>query len=88
MIPIVNLTPVGKYADNSPQYSFHCSLPTRSVRQLKDGFPTKEEAKAHAEKCRVKYEQDTWPGGMFEFIGVVQEGGKFFPVVNSYYSNS
>lgn len=84
----VSLVPTDRYADGSPVYGFHTSFPTRGVRALPETHATKLAAQAAGLDHVSRYERDNWPGGMGQFIGVVASGGRWAPVVNTYYSNS
>lgn len=86
-VPILNLTPIGKFADNSPFYNFHNPFPG-AARTLEEVFQTAEDAFDHGHKYCRNYETESFPGGMGVCLGVVACQGGYQAVVSTYYSFS
>lgn len=85
-IRVLNVTPLGHYANGQPYFEFGCSFPNVDV--LEAPFPTKEEAYADARKwCHTYREADEF-GNMACVLGVTEKNGKFHGVVNYYHSPS
>ena len=89
-IQVLDLTPVGRYANGSPVFKgFHTSFPTRNVRAVGDELATPEEAFATARQVVADYEKADTYGNMGEALGVIElPGGKYRGVVNTYHSNT
>jgi hypothetical protein len=88
IVPILDITPVGRYADGSPIYRFHTSFPTRAVRAAGDICPTPEEAIEHGREIVQRYERADPYGNMGEVLGVTEVGDGYRPVINTYHSNT
>lgn len=86
MIEILDMKPLGHYANGQPYYRFGCSFP--HVKALETGHETKESAWADARKWAVEYEKADVFGNMACALGVTEKDGKFFGVVNFYHSNT
>jgi hypothetical protein len=86
---ILDLTPVGRYADGDPRYRFHTSYPGRGVRALPETFDTPEAAHAHGVEVVREYERADPYGNMGEVLGVtLSDEGKYRAVINTYHSNT
>ncbi len=98
VIPILDLTPIGRYADGSPRYRFSTSFPTSGVRAVGPAQPTPEHAYRVGKAILAAYEARDPLGNMGEVLGVVSvrtdgwaispEGAAFRGVVNLYHSNT
>lgn len=88
-IQILDLTPLGRYADGTPYYNFHNPFPGKP-RTLPKVFATPQEAIEHGRKYVIDYERNYFPGGMGACLGVVPypDGFGYQAVINTYYSNS
>jgi hypothetical protein len=91
-IEILDLKPMGHYADSSPIYRFHTAFPSKGVRECGEYCETPEEAYEQGRKTVALYLRTNWPGGMGEVLGVVRYTVSGLPryraVINTYYSNS
>jgi len=84
---ILNLTPIGKYANNSPAYNFHNPFPG-PVRTLDKVFDSTDSAYEYGRDYIRNYERTNFPGGMGVCLGVVACQGGYQAVINTYYSFS
>lgn len=87
-VEIIKLEPRGRYADGSPIYNFHVPFSSGRVRALDQDFATVEEAASYGKDRVAHYESTHYPGGMGCVLGVVENNGKYRPVINTYYSHS
>lgn len=88
-VKILDLTPVSRYMDGSPVYSFHTSFPSRGVRKLGAKHPTPDGAFEQGQGYVADFRRSSYPGGMGEVLGVVKsEDGQYHAVINTYYSFS
>lgn len=87
-VNILDLTPVGRYADGSYFYNFHNPFPSSGLEKLPTKFINPEEAFAHGKKYIIQYERDTFPGGMGACLGVVECDGGYQAVISTCYSFS
>jgi hypothetical protein len=85
---ILDLTPVGRYADGSYFYKFHNPFPSSGFTKLPENFNTPEEAFEHGKTYVANYERNTFPGGMGECLGVVNDNDSYQAVIATYYSNT
>lgn len=85
---VIKLEPRGKYVDGTPFYDFHVPFGSGKIRALENSFPTIEEAEKDGKDYIANYERRSFPGGMGCVLGVVDNGGSYKAVVNTYYSNS
>ena len=88
-IKILDLKPVGRYADGRPYYNFHNPFPG-SAKNLPEVFNSPEEAFNHGKKYVTDYERSFFPGGMGACLGVTNSsnGIGYQAVISTYYSNS
>lgn len=86
-IEILDLKPLGHYADGTLYYKFHNPFPGKPIT-LPEIFATPQEARDHGKKYVLEYEQRSFPGGMGAFLGIIQNDIGYQAVINTYYSNS
>lgn len=84
----LDLTPVGRYANGEPYYSFHTSFPSRNVRALDGVYSTPEIAYREAQAVVRRYEMADQYGNMGEVLGVVRDPNGWRGVINTYHSNT
>jgi hypothetical protein len=88
-ISVLDLKPVGRFADGSPIYRFSVGFPTRGVQEVGPAFATPQEAYAHGGVELRKYEAADPMGNMGAVLGVTEvEGGGFRAVIVTYHSNT
>jgi hypothetical protein len=85
---ILNMTPIGRYADGSPRYLFSTSFPSQGVRQVGGVHATPEAARAEGQAVLRAYERQDVHGNMGEVCGVVAVSGGYRAVINTYHSNT
>lgn len=73
-IKVLNLKPIGQYADGSPQYSFSTSCPTKGIRAVGPCSPGMMGAASARREAVVQFNRIRWPCGMGEFLGVARCG--------------
>jgi hypothetical protein len=92
MIKILNMTPLGYYADGAPHYAFHTSFPSRGVKLAGEVCSTPEKAWQQGVAAVAAYTARDPLGNMGEVCGVVpildRHGGGYQPVICTYHSNS
>lgn len=87
-IQILNLTPVGRYANGVPFYNFHNPFPYNGFNILPEKFSSPEDAFSNGKNFVSKYERDTFPGGMGACLGVAKINDCYQAVISTCYSNS
>lgn len=91
VVRILDMVPVGHYADGSPRYRFHTSFPSRGVRVV-GGDAWEDPAAAQAIGASVvrAWEQRDPMGNMGEVCGVTwaSADGGYRAVICLYHSNT
>jgi hypothetical protein len=87
-VNILDMNPVGYYADGSPRYSFTTSFPTRGVRVLKEGWADAHTAYAIGASAVDAWEARDRMGNMGHVLGVTKRDDGFHAVINLYHSNT
>lgn len=87
-VRLISMTPIGHYADGSPKWPFHTSLPSNGVRATGPIYPTPDEAQAEGMREIRTYELADRFGNMGELCGVAPVEGGYRAVINTYHSNT
>jgi hypothetical protein len=88
VIAILDMKPIGYYADGSPRYAFHTSFPSWGVRAVGEVFTTPEAAFEAGRQAVGQYERADVFGNMGQVCGVTAVEGGYRAVINTYHSNT
>ena len=87
-VPILDMTPLGHYADGSPRYRFSTSFPSRGVRVVGDVWEDPAVALSIGASAVREYEARDPYGNMGQVCGVTAVEGGYRAVICTYHSNT
>jgi len=85
---LLDMKPTGHYSGGEPIYSFPTSFPSKGVRCLDAANDTPEAALERGKKYIQDYEAQNRYAHMGQCLGVTLKDGKYYAVINTYYSNT